>query len=197
MSALRCPRHACGAVLRATTDGNGRAALVCDACDRNRRGRCRDCPAPLATRNAMRCPACSAARARELVRQRSAEYYADPEYRAKKLAQQKAYAQRPGVREKRLVRARQYNAQNRGDPLHRLYMREWMRRWYHTPEGHRKAKAAKRRQYQRNREKRNAYTRAYYAAHREELCAKQRERYRRHQEARRAAREAERQERAA
>lgn len=46
-----CPkqhgRGVCAGALYSITDGNGRSRVVCDRCERQRRGICRDCPLPV------------------------------------------------------------------------------------------------------------------------------------------------------
>lgn len=47
----------CGGALYSVTDGNGTARVVCDRCERQRRGICQDCPLPVEGRvgKALRC----------------------------------------------------------------------------------------------------------------------------------------------
>lgn len=128
MSAARCPRWACGEVLRFARTPAGRVVAVCDACERTARGVCRDCPAPLVRRQALRCPACARRRTLERVRAANARDYRDAALRRRKLAGQKRRARRPAVRERRRAYMRAWNRANR-DAAHRAYMRAYMHRW--------------------------------------------------------------------
>lgn len=61
---LVCERRFCGEKLQVEVDALGKVAYVCAACERNRRGFCRDCPSSLAARerptHSLRCASCAA-----------------------------------------------------------------------------------------------------------------------------------------
>lgn len=121
---MRCHRINCRAVLRDETDAIGRLTLVCEPCERNRAGLCRDCPAPLEKPKALRCPTCAYRRNLERVRTQSAHYYR--EHRTRVLARQRSYQARPEVAEKLRGYKRDWAARNRDD-AHRLVQREYQR----------------------------------------------------------------------
>lgn len=99
------PKATCGARLLETTDRLGRVAVSCPACDRRRRGICRDCPRPVAgiVGRSLRCADCKVRFATECCTRNRVRHRDDinkrrrqqlrkrPDLRAKKNAYRKAY----------------------------------------------------------------------------------------------------------
>lgn len=125
MSVLRCPRRYCGNVMELVTDGMGRVAAVCHDCARNRRGLCRDCPAPLPLANCMRCRKCG--RARKLALDHVRDHARYPKRRHRVIARLKARYADPVWREHRRRYMAAYRAVNQHGPFQRAYQREYMR----------------------------------------------------------------------
>lgn len=124
MSAIRCPRRNCGYLMSSTTDGMGRVAFVCEACARNRRGLCRDCPRALGYPNRLRCPTCAVKRHLAAARKRDRERY--PKRRRQVLAHHRRRNEIPAIREHRRRYMDDYRAAHPRDGLDRAYMRAYM-----------------------------------------------------------------------
>jgi hypothetical protein len=108
-------RSICGVGVITQLDAIGRVIEICPACERNRAGLCRECPAPIVGR-ALLCATCNTARKAAL----AAHRLRDPETRARRAMQQRhAYRRHmkdPAFRKKcaalkRSLRARQPDTQ--------------------------------------------------------------------------------------
>lgn len=110
--------------MTSTTDGMGRVAFVCDACARNRRGLCRDCPSALGYHNRMRCPACAATRSRTADRKRDQERY--PVRRSRVLEHHRRRNEIPEIRERHRQYMHAYRQAHPRDAWDRAYMRAYM-----------------------------------------------------------------------
>ncbi len=136
MSGPLCPNQLCRARLYFTTNGSGRDVAICELCDRNKRGLCRDCPRALAFKgtnrgSTQRCPSCRKRQATKvkvesyqrhrgrLLREHRWRLKNDPVFRAEKMAAAAAY--RETHKEKR-------------DDIARLYHKLWTRAAYKKPE---------------------------------------------------------------
>lgn len=124
MTSVRCPRHYCGALLDASTDGMGRVVMRCLACARNRRGFCRDCPARLPSPRHMRCAACNRERILERDRLKDRERYA--KWRRSIIARLRERRRDPEVREYRRQYMANYRAAHPRDGFDRAYQRVYM-----------------------------------------------------------------------
>lgn len=124
MSAIRCPRRYCGLLMTPTTDGMGHVSFGCEACARNKRGLCRDCPRRLADGHALRCPSCSRARKLEQGRERDRARY--PKRRHQVLARHRERAATSAIREHRRQYMAAYRASHPWDGLSRAYQRAYM-----------------------------------------------------------------------
>lgn len=173
----RCPRRNCGTLLRHLTTGHGKVVSVCDPCERNRQGYCRDCPSRLDKPTVMRCARCRRARTLEQARVNAARRY--EELRDLRLAQQREYANRPEVRERRRAYMAEYNATYFGDAAGRRAKQAGQRAWRQSPTGRAKTRDANRRWWEKNKERARENSRRYYRENQELLCAKQRDRDRR------------------
>lgn len=133
-TAATCPKRqglsVCGGTLRVEVDRLGRSVLVCERCERQQRGICRDCPARVEGQigRAKRCRRCKAIARNEQVRAytkrhharvlaRSRAAYAKPEVRAARNEYKRRWRQAhpEQVREQK----RRYVARHRGDPKNR------------------------------------------------------------------------------
>ena len=128
-----CRRNGCGARIEERLDSIGRLTFACPNCERNKRGVCRDCPRHLTNPRALRCEPCRIKRLRERHNRscRKSWWKRHDEV----LARQRAYAQRPEVRARRLAKLAEYRAQHpvqRDDQL-RAYHRVWMRERRNDP----------------------------------------------------------------
>jgi hypothetical protein len=132
---IRCPRRHCGEKLTERHDRQvGRIQMVCEPCDRNARGLCRDCPATKPYR-AMRCASC--ARRKMLARESAAARaeYAIPELRERKLATRRLRESTPEMRTKRAKETAARRAAKPKEPrteLDRMYTRAWANNRYAT-----------------------------------------------------------------
>lgn len=153
---IRCQRQHCGARLRFSTNSFGGTIAVCDACERNRAGYCRDCARRLDRPRALRCDACVTARATAASVARMRANYADPVKRAAKLA-------RGHTPDARARKRRQVARARAADPA--------------------RAKRRRRSDYQAHREKRLADAKRRHAAWREVRLARMREHYRANRDA--------------
>lgn len=124
MSILRCRRRYCGALVDLVTDGLGRVEAVCALCQRNRQGRCRDCPTRLADAHAMRCQTCAQIHKRALGRVRDRERY--PTRRRAVLAHHKRRQAIPAIREHKRRYMVAYRQTHPRDGLDRAYQRAYM-----------------------------------------------------------------------
>jgi hypothetical protein len=161
-----CARRYCATPLVIGTDGNGKLLSDCPSCERNKRGLCRDCPAPLQivaatgkpSPKAMRCQRCALA---WLAAKKKRAYHADP---AKYRLQRRQSSKRPHVREReKRWRAEwlKHRPRTTRDELDKLYHRAWRAKHFSDP---------------RNRAHRNAVRRRWVAANREHVNACQRRR---------------------
>lgn len=132
----------------------GRVAFLCDPCQRNKSGLCRDCPSKLAEPNAMRCKSCAHHRRLEGQRVRDRLRYAAR--RKEVLAHHKKRNDDPAWREWRRNYMRAYRVANPRNDFDRAYMRVYM---------------AKRRSDPAYREKYNARRRLRRANRRQERAA--------------------------
>jgi hypothetical protein len=132
---IRCPRRYCGSLLTERHDRQiGRLEMVCEPCDRNARGLCRDCPASKPYR-ALRCASC--ARRKMLARESAAARaeYAIPELRERKLATRRLRESTPEMRTKRAKETAARRAAKPKEPtteLDRIYKRAWSNHRYAT-----------------------------------------------------------------
>jgi len=124
MSAIRCPRRYCGALLHITTDGMGHVVSTCPLCERKAHGLCRDCPRRLADSHAFRCSSCAKARHLTLARERDRKRY--PHRRKSVLRAHKQRAKIPAIREHRRQYMNAYRAANPRDANSRAYQRAYM-----------------------------------------------------------------------
>jgi len=117
IGAAVCPLVRCRAVLEHVTDGNGRTIERCPACDRRRRGICRDCPAAVEGEvgKAVRCRRC-----KRLARRRHEKTYRrDPEVRRRVRVRERNYRRRPDVKARRRAQRAAYYAARRDEILRR------------------------------------------------------------------------------
>jgi hypothetical protein len=178
MTSLRCPRRWCGELAVPDTDGNGKAVLVCQACDRNARGRCRDCPKRLPNSHCRRCGGCAKARKRGISNRRRREKYADDvHYRARV----RRAARRLNAR-KRVA----YQLRYRTDAAFRAIEKKRCQRSYQRCRE--RILTAKRLAYRVNADAQRARCKAYREAHREEIRQYLRDYYRLKDRKRRAER---------
>lgn len=168
MTAVRCPRRWCGELAVPDTDGNGRAVLRCDACRRNARGLCRDCPRKIPNWLALRCVSCQADRRSERSNRRRRERYAeDRSYRARKRAEARRLKRR---------KLEAYRARYHTDPA--FHERERKRGQQSYQRQRERILAKKRAAYHANPEAQLARCKAWRDAHREENRLYMREHYR-------------------
>ena len=127
----RCETHNCGERTVERMDALGRIAWECRACKRNAAGLCRDCPAPLTKRRALRCPACSLAQKQKRDRRLKAAQYRSPGKRLKIIAAKRRSAAKPDVHARQIERNKRWREANprvRTD-ADRLYNRLYMRQY--------------------------------------------------------------------
>ncbi len=151
---VRCPRRWCGQKLQERHEHElGRIALVCVGCEKNKVGKCRDCPAKLTDYRAMRCSACSLVQKRERGRTCASRRYKDDDARERHLASKKKSYAKPEVRARKLAyladfRAKHPRVRDDGD---RKYQRIWMQQARKKPAWRRRYNQQRRRSQRRKR----------------------------------------------
>lgn len=147
-----CRRRGCGTRKVERMDALGRLVFGCAACERNKKGFCRDCPAPLEKSRGMRCGRCALDRKRKLDREAKARVYATEEGRNRCLKLKRKQYSRPDTRARRLAYERNYRLTHPRprDEFDRAYHREWHRRNRQNPE-YRAQQNARRRELARQR----------------------------------------------
>jgi hypothetical protein len=124
----RCPKRYCMERLRIVVQPGGVCEAICDPCDRNARGLCRDCPRKLVFKgnnrgNTFWCAECRARHAEDRKRDR---YEATRDEQLKKL--RRRWRTDRAYRKKRLEYLTKYRATHpakKYDDVDRLYKRTW------------------------------------------------------------------------
>jgi hypothetical protein len=129
MTAIKCNRYMCGVRLVEKPDAFGGLTFVCPACARNKRGLCRDCPAPLTAKHALRCPGCAKRHLRNGQAASNRRRYRTADGRRRMLANNRRSRRNPAVLERNKKTQKAYREDHpvERDAATRLYFREWAR----------------------------------------------------------------------